>query len=265
MTVSSFASLSLNPLLVTVSVSRTSPLIGFVRSRRAFAVSVLASGQQQVADHFARSGRRPEPGGFRSVAANAQQTGVPVIDGCLSWFDCELEDVLPGGDHEILVGRVAAAGGRAGEPLVYWAGGYRALQADKPAFDRLADAADGLSVALLVLDVGVAEMLDAQRSIEPVLAGLAAAHGTPKLGPTGAADRRVRRGGRRTRPLQRVVPGHARPDRRRGRQPGAVCDPDQPAPGPGPALPRTGQPGDGTGRGRRSPGAAGRPATGQRR
>ena len=78
----SFASLSLNPLLVTVSVSRTSQLIGYVRSRRAFAVSVLASGQQQVADHFARSGRRPEPGGFHSVAAGAQQTGVPVIEGC---------------------------------------------------------------------------------------------------------------------------------------------------------------------------------------
>ena len=67
-TVSSFASLSLNPLLVTVSINRTSPLIGYVRSRRAFAVSVLASDQQQVADYFARSGRRPEPDGFRSVA-----------------------------------------------------------------------------------------------------------------------------------------------------------------------------------------------------
>ncbi len=177
-TVSSFASLSLNPLLVTVSVSRTSQLIGYVRSRRAFAVSVLASGQQQVAAHFARSGRRPEPGGFHSVAAGAQQTGVPVIEGCLSWFDCELEDVLPGGDHEILVGRVVAAGGRGGEPLVYWAGGYRALRADEPASDRLADAADGLSVALLLLDVGVAEMLDAQRNVEPALAGLAAVHGT---------------------------------------------------------------------------------------
>ena len=101
-----------------------------------------------------------------------------MIEGCLSWFDCELEDVLPGGDHEILVGRVVAAGGRAGEPLVYWAGGYRALRADEPASDRLADAADGLSVALLLLDVGVAEMLDAQRTIEPALAGLAAVHGT---------------------------------------------------------------------------------------
>ena len=62
--------------------------------------------------------------------------------------------------------------------MVYWAGELRALQADEPASDRLADAADGLSVALLLLDVGVDEMLDAQRIVEPALAGLAATHGT---------------------------------------------------------------------------------------
>ncbi len=126
-TVSSFASLSLNPLLVTVSISQSSQLLEHVRSVEAFAVSVLANDQQQVARYFATSGRRPEPAGFSAVPTIAYETGAPIIEGCLSWFDCILEDILPGGDHEILVGRVAAAGGRSGEPLVYWAGGYRAL------------------------------------------------------------------------------------------------------------------------------------------
>ena len=104
-----------------------------------------------------------------------QQTGAPIIDRCLSWFDCTLEDVLPGGDHEILVGRVAAAGGRTGEPLVYWAGEFRALSAaDGPGPDQMANASDGLAVAYHVLDVGPAEMLDAQNSIEPAIAALAA-------------------------------------------------------------------------------------------
>jgi flavin reductase (DIM6/NTAB) family NADH-FMN oxidoreductase RutF len=53
MTVSSFASLSLNPLLVTVSINRSSPLLGYVRSAEAFAVSVLSSDQEQVAAYFA--------------------------------------------------------------------------------------------------------------------------------------------------------------------------------------------------------------------
>ena len=172
-TVSSFASLSLNPLLVTVSINRSSALLGYVRSAEAFAVSVLASDQQQVAAYFATRGRTPEPAGFATVSTTSRQTGAPIIDGCLSWFDCTVEDILPGGDHEILVGRVAAAGGRTGEPLVYWAGGYRALTTEVQS-DRLANASDGLAVAYHLLDVSPEEMLDAQSSVEPALAAFAA-------------------------------------------------------------------------------------------
>jgi flavin reductase (DIM6/NTAB) family NADH-FMN oxidoreductase RutF len=173
-TVSSFASLSLNPLLVTVSIKRSSPLLEYVRSADAFAVSVLASDQQQVAEYFATPGRTPQPAGFATVPTTTGQTGAPLIDGCLSWFDCTVEDVLPGGDHEILVGRVVAAGGRIGEPLVYWSGGYRALTTDVAQSDRLANASDGLAVAYHLLDVGPEEMLDAQSSVEPAMAALAA-------------------------------------------------------------------------------------------
>ena len=173
-TVSSFASLSLNPLLVTVSINRSSPLLGYVRSAQAFAVSVLASDQQHVATYFATTGRTPELDGFSTAATTTRQTGAPIVDGCLSWFDCTVEDVLPGGDHEILVGRVAAAGGRTGEPLVYWSGGYRALTTEVAEADRLANASDGLAVAYHLLDVGPEEMLDAQSSVEPAMAALAA-------------------------------------------------------------------------------------------
>jgi flavin reductase (DIM6/NTAB) family NADH-FMN oxidoreductase RutF len=173
-TVSSFASLSLNPLLVTVSINRSSPLLDYVRSAGAFAVSVLSSDQQQVADYFAARGRTPEPAGFTTVPTTARQTSAPIIDRCLSWFDCTVEDVLRGGDHEILVGRVVAAGGRTGEPLVYWSGGYRALTTEVAQSDRLANASDGLAVAYHLLDVGPEEMLDAQNSVEPAMAALAA-------------------------------------------------------------------------------------------
>jgi flavin reductase (DIM6/NTAB) family NADH-FMN oxidoreductase RutF len=184
-TASSFASLSLNPLLVSVSINRSSPLLGLVREAGAYAVSVLSGGQQQIADYFARRGRIPERQGFAGVATTSVETGAPVIDGALSWFDCAVQDILPGGDHEILVGRVVAAGGGTGEPLVYWGGGYRALSADQserdsaPPADRLSGAADGLAVALHLLGVGVEEMLDAQRGVEPALAALAAARGGP--------------------------------------------------------------------------------------
>ena len=54
----------------------------------------------------------------------ARQTGAPIIDGCLAGSTAPSRTYSPKGDHEILVGRVVAAGSR--EPLVYWAGGYRA-------------------------------------------------------------------------------------------------------------------------------------------
>lgn len=178
-TVSSFASLSLNPLLVTVSINRSSRLLEHVRSVAAFGVSVLASDQREVARYFATSGRRPEPDGFPTVATEARETGAPIILGSLSWFDCVLEDILPGGDHEILVGRVAAAGGGTGEPLVYWSGEYRSLTADAQPPDQLANASDGLAVAYHVLEIGPAEMLDALNSIEPAIAALAAVRARP--------------------------------------------------------------------------------------
>lgn len=179
LTASSFASLSLNPLLVSVSINRSSPLLGYAREAGAYAVSVLSSGQQQVAGYFARRGRQPEPDGFATVATTRVETGAPVIDGALSWFDCAVEDILPGGDHEILVGRVVAAGGRSSEPLVYWAGDYRALTPQGGARPvELDNAADGLSVALHLLGVGAAEMLDAQDSVEPALAAIAARRGS---------------------------------------------------------------------------------------
>ena len=58
--------------------------------------------------------------------------------------------------------------------MVYWAGGYRALTADVPPSDRLANAADGLAVTYHLLDVGPEELLDAQSSVEPAMAAFAA-------------------------------------------------------------------------------------------
>ena len=77
---------------------------------------------------------------------------------------------------------MVAAGGRTGEPLVYWAGGYRALTAEVSPSDRLANASDGLAVAYHLLSVGPEEMLDAQSSVEPAMAALAATRTSVKSG-----------------------------------------------------------------------------------
>lgn len=127
-TCSSFASLSLDPLLVTVSVNAHSPLLDRVRAAGCFAISVLGRDQQGISQHFATRDRGSARNSFEDFPTVHLNTGSPVIDGCLSYFDCRLHDVLPGGDHRILVGRVVAAGGAGGDPLLYFAGGYRSLE-----------------------------------------------------------------------------------------------------------------------------------------
>lgn len=126
-TVSSLCTLSLSPLLVSVCVDRRSPLVRAVRGSRRYAVSVLAHDQELLARRFAMPGAGRALDFFTSAPMRARTTGAPVLEDCLVWFDCTLHSVLPAGDHALLVGRVAAADGRPGEPLLYRDGQYRFL------------------------------------------------------------------------------------------------------------------------------------------
>ena len=84
-----------------------------------FAVSVLERGQEFIAERFA--GRAPlvDPG-WREVPHSLGPAGLPLVDGCIAWFECELRALHRAGDHDIAVGEVTAAGRRTGEPLVLW-------------------------------------------------------------------------------------------------------------------------------------------------
>lgn len=126
-TVSSFSTLSLDPLLVTVAVSRHSPLVAAARAAGRFGLSVLTDGQSAVARRFATPGAGRALGGFTAVPMRTAVTGAPLVDDALAWFDCRLHGTLPGGDHTILVGRVAAADRGDGDPLLYHDGRYRVL------------------------------------------------------------------------------------------------------------------------------------------
>ncbi|MCU7822019.1 flavin reductase family protein [Kitasatospora sp. DSM 101779] len=131
-TVSSFCTLSLDPLLVSVAVARHSPLVAAVRGSGRFAVSVLTARQHRVARRFATPGAGRALGSFTAVPMRAEATGAPVLEAALAWFDCRLHGVLPGGDHAVLVGRVAAADASPGEPLLYHDGQYRSLAHRSP-------------------------------------------------------------------------------------------------------------------------------------
>ncbi|GLF93038.1 flavin reductase family protein [Streptomyces yaizuensis] len=130
-TVSSLCTLSLDPLLISVAVAARSPLAAAARASGRYAVSVLGAGQEAVARRFAAPGAGHALGLFTQVPMR-DDTGVPVLEENVAWFDCRLHTVLPGGDHTVLVGRVVGSGTTPGDPLLYHEGRYHRLHHHLP-------------------------------------------------------------------------------------------------------------------------------------
>jgi flavin reductase (DIM6/NTAB) family NADH-FMN oxidoreductase RutF len=122
-TVSAFCSLSLTPPLVLVSLDRTSRLLAMIRTTGRFGINVLEHGQQALATRFATE----HDNKFADVAWSMDH-GLPRIHGAGSWIACQLENLLEGGDHEIVVGLVEHAEQRARNPLLYQHRTFRRLR-----------------------------------------------------------------------------------------------------------------------------------------
>lgn len=126
-TVSAFASFSLDPLQVLVSIHRQNRLHSLITEARSFAVSILREDQRAVSEYFATPGRVPCEA-FPNIPCHTAVTGAPVIAGCLAHFDCVLADVYPGNDHTIFIGAVVSVGADDGDPLVYFDRNYRGVR-----------------------------------------------------------------------------------------------------------------------------------------
>ncbi|ODU25182.1 MAG: hypothetical protein ABT15_30525 [Pseudonocardia sp. SCN 73-27] len=134
-TVSAFCSLSLDPPLVLVCVGRGRRMHGLLTAAPAFAVNVLAADQRDVATVFARG---PQDR-FRGLATSPGRGHCPLLVGAVAHVECDREQVLDGGDHAIVVGRVRSLATFPGEPLLYADGAF--LDLAEPAWNRaVADA-----------------------------------------------------------------------------------------------------------------------------
>lgn len=113
-TVSAFASLSMDPPMVLVSLDRGSDLLALVRETGRFGVNVLGSTQSALALSFARKG----PDKFATVDWTDDH-GLPRLPGAPGWLACDVESLVEGGDHVVALGLVRAAATVDGAPLTY--------------------------------------------------------------------------------------------------------------------------------------------------
>jgi flavin reductase (DIM6/NTAB) family NADH-FMN oxidoreductase RutF len=137
MTASAVCSLSLEPPLVLACLERGSRTLQAIGEGGRFGINVLECRHEPIARAFATRGCDRGWG----LGSWIEREGALMLEDCRGWISCELRDLLPGGDHEIAVGKVTEAhhSDDSGDPLVSYAGEYRSLRAGRPhPLERLA-------------------------------------------------------------------------------------------------------------------------------
>ena len=127
MTANSFTSLSLDPPLVLFCLGKGTKAGLTIQRASGFSVNILQQGQQNLSAYFAGASKDETPPPFTFISWD----GGPRLEGCAAALGCTVEAVHEGGDHWIVVGRVAVTYIAEGEvlPLVFFGGRYLSLEA----------------------------------------------------------------------------------------------------------------------------------------
>ena len=123
-TATAFLTISIDPPIILVSPTNGGSAYSMLAESDHFAVSLLACDQQPIADAFAKpSSERAE--NWDKFAWTADQNGSPILEGALGAFSAKIKQLIPAGDHTIVLGDVTEIHhGAAGEPLLYFNRAY---------------------------------------------------------------------------------------------------------------------------------------------
>ncbi len=125
MTLNSFTSVSMEPLLVLVSLAHGARTLEAVKVGRSFAVNVLHRRQREAALAFAKRGADFP---FEHAARDPQ--GFWVVPHCLATLRCEVYRIDTAGDHDLVLGEVVHFESSGGEPLIFHRGAFGGLDED---------------------------------------------------------------------------------------------------------------------------------------
>ena len=123
MTVNSFASVSLEPPLIVVSIDSRNAILGHFTTNPFFAVNILSSRQKTLSERFSSAAEDR----FRGVDWEPALSGVPLLAGAIGHLECALTRTIELGDHWALIGEVRSARYSEGAPLLYFDSSYQQL------------------------------------------------------------------------------------------------------------------------------------------
>jgi len=129
LTVNSLVSVSLDPLLILVSVKQGGRMRPGVVRAGSFAVNILTQGHRDLCEEFARPDRPEGERAMRRIDAVEGVTGNPVMPSAVAALECVLHAEIPAGDHALLIGRVTVIhqGPPGARPLVFHQGSFTML------------------------------------------------------------------------------------------------------------------------------------------
>jgi flavin reductase (DIM6/NTAB) family NADH-FMN oxidoreductase RutF len=123
MTASAVASVSLEPPLLLVAVSRANDMHAALHAATHFVLNVLAADQEAISRRFAAD----DVERFDGIGYQESRYGLPVLDGVLASIECDKQGEVPGGDHTVFFGLVTGGSVTDRSPLLYYRGGYTGL------------------------------------------------------------------------------------------------------------------------------------------
>lgn len=115
---------SFEPPMLAVAIENTSRTIALIRDAHHFGVSLLTTGQRELAGKLARTSEQA-PQKLKGVKTKVAAGQTPVLSDGVGWVHCRVVATLPAGDHTLVLGEILEAGVENGdaEPLTLkWAG-----------------------------------------------------------------------------------------------------------------------------------------------
>ena len=122
-TANSFSSVSLDPPLLLVCISKSVSSLLIFEQAGFFSVNILAETQREISNIFASQTKEK----FKWVTWENGFEDMPLLSGSLACFVCKMDRCIHAGDHMIMIGEVVDFDHKQGSPLTYFRGRYASL------------------------------------------------------------------------------------------------------------------------------------------
>lgn len=126
LTVSAFASVSLEPPLVLICIDHTNTSGPALKKSGRFSVNILAEEQEELARRFSEPPSDADL--FEGVDIRIGLGGIPMLRNSLAVLECLVIEQRDAGDHAIFIGEVEFAHLTDAHPLLYFRGAYRRME-----------------------------------------------------------------------------------------------------------------------------------------